>query len=136
MVAESLKRFGQAVRSNEVPLVAPGFLRPIDTRLIARELKIEAAAQHRGGNELPHQSEESLDSVERAIIQKLESEWSWQGSELVNNLRAYATRLVGYSINSEFAKLKITATNTLVRLRNENTRAPADLGPLKDAYIS
>ena len=58
-----------------------------------------------------------------------------QGGEFINNLAAYANRLVGYSINAEFARLQLAANNALARLRHANHEAAADLGPLGEAYL-
>jgi hypothetical protein len=34
------------------------------------------------------------DEIEQTIIQKIESEWTWQGDALIKLLRAYANRLL------------------------------------------
>ena len=58
---------------------------------------------------MPSSEIAELDNVEQAIVQTIESEWAWQGDELTNQLRAYAARLVQFSIKSEFEKLQLTA---------------------------
>ena len=116
--------------------VPPGFLRPIDTDRIARELRIDERAAENGRRELPTAEAQVMDSVERDIVQKIEGEWAWQAGELINVVRAYSSRLLGFSIDSEFARLKIEAHNSLTALRALNMRAPADLGPLQDGYLA
>lgn len=76
-----------------------------------------------------------MDGVEQGICQKIESEWAWQRDELLNQLRAYAARLVQYSIKSEFERLKLSGNDALARLRAANIRAEADLGPLRHMYV-
>jgi hypothetical protein len=124
-----------AIRGSNRPTTTAGFLTPIDTLAIAVELNLDDLASERGKANLPASASTQLDSVEQAIIQKIESEWSWQGGELINNLRAYAQRLLGYSIQAEFTNLQIKANDTLSRLREADHRAEADLGPLREEYI-
>jgi hypothetical protein len=81
---------------------------------------------------LPRTNEAHFDAVEQAVIQRIESEWVYQGGELTNNLRAYADRLLGYSILAEFEKLRLAAGNALTRLRSTSGQALAELGPLRD----
>jgi hypothetical protein len=87
----------------------------------------------RGSENLPPSTSNSLDGIEQQIVQLIESEWSWQG--VVNDLRSYAQRLVGYSIEAEFANLQISANNTLAQLRAAHHRAEAELGPLREQFI-
>jgi hypothetical protein len=47
MVAKALQNLMTAVRHNERPMVVPGFLRPIDTDRIARDLNIESTARQK-----------------------------------------------------------------------------------------
>jgi hypothetical protein len=47
MFAEKIKSAADAVRNNAGERVVPGFLRPLDTAKIARDLKIEAIAAER-----------------------------------------------------------------------------------------
>ena len=86
--------------------------------------------------ELPAADTQSLDSIEQQITQALESEWSWNGADLINNLRAYAARLIAVSVQTEFATLDLLAQNALTKLGNAHHRAEAELGPLSEAYIS
>ncbi len=130
------KRFAKAVRDNPQPKVAPGFLRPIDTDRLATELRLDVKAAERGRRNLPETSEDVFDSVEQEIIQRIESEWTWQGDELINNLRGYASRLIGYSILAEFEKLRLAASDALATLRTASLRARAELGPLQNSYIA
>jgi hypothetical protein len=83
--------------SAEQVAVIPGFLKPIDTNAIARQLRLSEKGSERGAEELPHSDEAILDGIEQTVIQKIESEWAWQGDALLKTLRAYADRLVGYS---------------------------------------
>lgn len=131
-----LGNLARAVRDNPQPKVAPGFLRPIDTRQLATKLGLEAAAAERGRRDLPDGNDQVLDSVEQEIVQRIESEWTWQGGELINNLRAYAARLVGYSIPAEFLNLRLAAGDALAKLHTASLRARAELGPLQNAYIA
>jgi hypothetical protein len=86
-------------------------------------------------SELPESHDAILDSAEQLIIQRIKSEWAWQGGELINNLRAYATRLVSYSVSTEFHRLQLEGRNALADLRSASGRALAELGPLRDAYL-
>jgi hypothetical protein len=116
-------------------MVVPGFLRPIDTDRIARDLNIESTASERAKHELPETHDTIFDAVEHRIVQKIEGEWAWQGEELLNNLRAYAARLLGYSIPAEFLKLQLQAEDALARLRVATGQALAELAPLQDRYV-
>jgi hypothetical protein len=115
--------------------VVPGFLRPIDTQEIAATLKLQSSAVADAHKELPPSNAGRLDSKEQEVTQKITSEWTWQGEALLNELAAYASRLAQYSIRSVHERLRLTAQNAITRLQNENVRAPAELGPLKQAYI-
>jgi hypothetical protein len=130
-----LRKTADAIRGPKKPTTTPGFLRPIDTEWIARELDLAKVAAERGEANLPPSDSTVLDAIEQTIIQKIESEWSWQGGELINQLRAYAQRLIGFSVASEFTNLQIAARDTLARLRAADHRAEAELGPLKEEYI-
>ena len=136
MIAGTLKKFANAILGNQSPSTVQGFLRPIDTARIAGDIDLDRLARDRGRNELPDSTAATPDSVEQQITQRIVAEWTWQGQELIHNLRAYADRLIGYSIQSELQKLQLTANNALARLRDANHRAEADLGPLREAYIS
>lgn len=129
-IQDAISRLG---KDRSVP---PGFLRPINTDQIAQDLRIEDRAAEYGAKELPTTDAHVLDAVEQSVVQKLEGEWTWQSGELINVLRSYAARLVSFSIDTEFAKLKIQGNNALTQLRALNARAPADLGPLQEAYIA
>jgi hypothetical protein len=135
MTPKVLKSLMTAVRDNERPTVLPGFLRPIDTDRIAREFSIESVASKRARDELPESNDKELDSVEQRIIQKIESEWAWQGGELLSNLRAYSNRLTSYSMPAEFLKLQLQAEDTLARLRIAAGQALAELAPLQQRYV-
>jgi hypothetical protein len=123
------------IRDNERPTAVLGFLRPLDTQRIAQQLKLESRGTERGSQNLPGVNERMLDAVEQEIIQRIESEWTWQRGELINNLRAYADRLLGYSIPAEYEKLRLTSENALTRLRSATKRALAELGPLQESYL-
>jgi hypothetical protein len=135
MLSSALKSFSKSVKDNERSGVVLGFLRPIDTDRISRELRLKENAVARGKNNLPNTDDVHLDAIEQAIVQRIESEWVYQGGELTNNLRAYADRLLGYSILAEFEKLRLAATNALTRLRSTSVQVLADLGPLRDTYL-
>ena len=135
MFSGVLRKAADAIRGTNKPTTVPGFLRPIDTGVIARQLDLDRLAIERGSGNRPSSERSSLDSVEQQIVQKIESEWSWQGGEFINNLRAYTQRLVGYSIQSEFANLEIGAKDTLAQLRAADHRAEAELGPLREQYV-
>jgi hypothetical protein len=136
MIAKVLRSAVDAIRGSEKPTTVPGFLRPIDTAGIARELNLEALAAERGKSDIPPPAATGLDAIEQQFIQRIESEWTWQGGELVNNLRAYTQRLIGYSVDSEFSRLEIQAKDTLAQLREADHRAEAELGPLREDYIA
>jgi hypothetical protein len=97
---------------------------------------LDLRAEERGAKDLPSAETEVLDAVEQKIVQTIESEWAWHGEELLNNLRAYAARLIAVSVQTEFARLELKARDALTQLREANHRALADLGPLREAYIS
>ena len=136
MVIESFRRFTNAVRGDDGGGQVQGHLKPIDTAEIARRLKIDEKAAERGGLELPKSETNSPDSTEQQITQALEAEWSWHGADLVNNLKAYAARLIAVSVQTEFATLDLATQNALTKLRDANHRATAALGPLGETYIS
>lgn len=129
---KNLARSGAADPQNGAAL---GFLRPINTDRMAAGLDIEWKAVQNGRKNLPDSESNALDAVEQDIIQKIESEWTWHGGELVNNLRAYATRLSGFSIEAEFAELRVKADNACTALRAAHHRAEAALGHFKSTYI-
>src|SRR5262249_44709591 len=135
MLTGALKNFAKSVKDNERSGVVLGFLRPIDTDRISRELKLKENGAARGTNDLPRSNESHFDAIEQAVVQRIEGEWVYQGGELTNNLRAYADRLLGYSILAEFEKLRLAAGNALTRLRSTSVQALAELGPLRDSYV-
>jgi hypothetical protein len=132
----ALKQVVTAVRGKERPSVVPGFLRPIDTGAVARQLNLKEVGSERGMKQLPATGDPVFDAVEQTIIQRVVSEWTWQGGELINNLRAYAERLIGFSVRAEQAQLVLAAKNALTRLQEASIRAVAQLGPLKEAYLA
>jgi hypothetical protein len=103
--------------------------------VLARELDLKRQGAERGAKNLPNSAETTLDNVEQSIIQRVVSEWTYQGDELVNNLRAYNQRLVGYSIHAEHAKLALAAKNAITRLQNASVKEEGYLGPLRDGYL-
>jgi hypothetical protein len=121
--------------SDQVPVV-PGFLQPIDTNKISRQLKLIDEGTKRGAEELPKQTSTIMDSVEQTVIQKVESEWAWQGDALIKLLRAYADRLLGFSVSARAAELRLKARNAQARLENASVQAGGALGPLKEAFIA
>ncbi len=128
-----MAKHGDRSDNNRVVL---GFLRPIDTDRIARDLRILDSAVEQGKNNRPPTDTEAYDLVEQTIIQKLESEWTWQGGELLNQLRSYAARLLGYSIDAEFTRLQLRANDAITTLRAANHRAEAELGPLREHFVA
>ena len=135
LLVNAVKRFVSAVRGPKQPSVVPGFLRPIDTDSLARQLGLKENGVQRGTKELPGSAERIFDALEQSIVQRVVSEWTWQGDELINNLRAYAARLIGYSVTSEQAQLGLAAKNALTRLQSASIQADAQLGPLKEHYL-
>lgn len=133
---QTFRRFAEAIRGDDGRGLVQGYLRPIDTDAIARKLKIDAEAAERGARNQPASDSVALDSIEQNIVQHLESEWTFHGSELLNNLRAYNSRLIAVSVQTELANLDLLAKNTLSRLRDANHRAEADLGPLREDFLS
>jgi len=127
--------FSKLASDQDPPGVVPGFLRPIDTKAIAKELKLSENGAERGKQELPRSDERIWDAVEQTIIQKIEAEWTWQGDALIKTLRAYADRLIGFSVSSKLAELRLIADDTKARFLNANVQAEAELGALKESYI-
>src|ERR1041385_5823751 len=125
MVAGVLRGLANSLRDNEKNAVVPGFLRPIDTDRIAVDLNLRTEAVERGRKELPETRDTTFDANEHKVIQKLQSEWAWQGDALLNNFRAYAGRLLSYSIPAELLRLRLKAQNALARLRAASAQAPA-----------
>jgi len=115
--------------------VQPGFLRPIDTDAIARQLDLDRKAEAAGKRNQPETDAAVHDSVELEIIQKISSEWAWQREEFLSQLRAYAARLAQFSIKAEFAKLQLLGRDALAKLRAASREAGAHLGPLKEGYV-
>jgi hypothetical protein len=136
MIVRALQDALEAIRGSEKPATVPGFLRPIDTGAIVRQLNIEATAKKRGRSDMPPSDASTPDAIEQQIIQKIESEWTWQGCELINNLRAYKQRLASYGVQSEFTRLVVRAKDTLTQLREADHRAEAELGPLREDYLA
>jgi hypothetical protein len=136
MIARVLREAVDAIRGSERPMTVPGFLRPIDTAAMARQLNLDAVAAERGQSNIPPSTASAPDAMEQEILQRIESEWTWQGGELINNLRAYRQRLISYTVESEFTRLVIQAKDTLAQLREADHRAEADLGPLRQDYIA
>jgi hypothetical protein len=135
-VVGAFRKLTEAIRGDDGGGLVQGYLRPIDTDEIARRLKIDSEAAARGSREQPSADSQSLDAVEQKIVQTLESEWTYHGSDLINNLRAYGSRLIAVSVQTELVNLHLLAQNTLARLRDANHRAEAELGPLRETYIS
>jgi hypothetical protein len=136
MIAGVVREAINAVRGSERANTVPGFLRPIDTAAVARQLDLEASAVERGGSNIPPPEASAPDAVEQQILQRVESEWTWQAGELINNLRAYRQRLTAYAVESEFTRLLVQAKDTLAQLREADHRAEAELGPLREDYIA
>ncbi len=135
MFAKIFRWFARAIRGKKRLSVVPGFLRPIDTDALARELELKKNGAERGANNQPTSTETTFDGVEQSIVQRIVTEWTYQGDELINNLRAYNERLVGYSIHTEQAKLALAARNAITRMQNASVKAEAYLGPLKNEYL-
>jgi hypothetical protein len=135
MLTATLRKVGDVPVVRDKGSVVSGFLRPIDTERIARTLNLNKVAAENGRKDLPPSDSDMLDAVEQKIIQPIESEWTWHGGELVNHLRAYATRLIGFSIDAEFEKLQLKANDALARLRTAHHRAEAELGHLQIGYV-
>jgi hypothetical protein len=136
MVVGTFQKIADAIRGDDGRGLVQGYLRPIDTDEIARKLKIDAEAATRGSQEQPSSDAQSPDAIEQKIIVTLESEWTYHGSDLINNLRAYASRLIAVSVQTELVRLDLLAQNTLAKLRDVNHRAEAELGPRREMYIS
>jgi hypothetical protein len=127
-----LRRTGEEIQTP----VVQGFLKPIDIEVLARKLGLEAEGKKRGALNRPESASAELDVIEQGIVRVVTEEWSWQGAELINQLRAYAQRLLGYSIRSEAARLELAARDALSKLQAANHRAVADLGPLREAFLA
>jgi hypothetical protein len=136
MVARLFRKLREAARGADGRAKAQGYLQPIDTEELTRELDLVAKARERGSQELPPSGAVTPDAIEQQVTELLEGEWAWHGSELINNLRAYAGRLVAVSVQTELANLRLKAQNTLTKLRNANHRAEAELGPLRETFVA
>lgn len=124
-----------AMLGNGENITPGGFLIPIDVERIAADLEIDKRATENGRRNFPPIDSDRPDSVEQSIAQKVESEWTLHGGHLINNLRAYASRLIGYSVQAEFAKLQLKASDALTKLRSAHHRAEAELGHLQKSYL-
>jgi len=56
------RKAADAIRGTNKPTTVPGFLRPIDTDRIAREVQLDRIAAERGGENLPSSTSNSLDA--------------------------------------------------------------------------
>src|ERR1700761_1346802 len=89
MISGAFRRFSKAVREGDEYGRVQGIMKPIDTAAIARSLKLDDIGASRGAKDLPASNSQQLDGVEQQITQAIESEWTWNGNDLINNLRAY-----------------------------------------------
>jgi hypothetical protein len=128
--------FSPLASNSDQTFVAPGFLRPIDAKAVAKELRLVEMGRSRAQDELPRTDETVWDGVEQTIIQKIEAEWTWQGDALIKTLRAYADRLVGFSVSGRIAELRLIAHDARSRFLNASVQADGELGSLKEAYIA
>jgi hypothetical protein len=128
--------FSRLASNSDQTFVAPGFLRPIDAKAVAKELRLVEMGRSRAQDELPRTDETVRDGVEQTIIQKIEAEWTWQGDALIKTLRAYADRLVGFSVSGRIAELRLIAHDARSRFLNASVQADGELGSLKEAYIA
>jgi hypothetical protein len=112
MVVGAFRKFTEAIRGDDGRGLIQGYLKPIDTDEIARRLNIDAEAAARGSRDQPSSDLQSLDAVEQKIVQTLESEWTYHGADLINNLRAYGSRLIAVSVQTELVRLDLLAQNT------------------------
>src|SRR4051812_23684726 len=131
MVGRAFRKFTSAIQGDDGRGQVQGYLKPMDTAKIARDLRLDDVAADRGSKELPPSNSQHLDGMEQQVTQAIESEWTWNGNDLINHLRAYAQRLIEFSVSTELARLDLIANNTLAKLRDANNRALADLGPLR-----
>jgi hypothetical protein len=136
MVGKIFQKFTNAIQGDDGRGQVQGYLKPIDTAKIARKLKLDEVAADRGSKNLPPTNSQQLDGIEQEVTQAIESEWTFNGNDLINNLRAYAQRLIEVSVSTELARLDLIAKNTLARLRDADNRALADLGPLSEHYVA
>lgn len=134
--AATLKKAGRAIFEQKQSGPAAGFLQPIDTDRMARTLRLDEVATENGQKNLPPSEGQTLDAVEQSIVQPIEAEWTLHGGELINHLRAYAQRLIGFSIDAEFQRLHLKANDALTNLRAAHVRAEAELGNLLPDYLS
>jgi hypothetical protein len=136
MVVGAFKKVADVLRGEAGLGRAQGYLNPIDTERFARDLELDRHARERGKDELPGSTATNLDAHEQQIIQRLESEWSWHGAALANDMKAYASRLLAVTVHTEFARLDLLARDALTKLRSANHRAESELGPLREAYLA
>jgi len=101
----TFRSFAEAIRGDDGRGLVQGYLRPIDTDAIAQKLRLDAEGAQRGSRDQPAPDAGALDSIEQRIIQTLESERTFHGSELINNLRAYNSRLIAVSVQTELGSV-------------------------------
>lgn len=70
MLGTVLRKAADAIRGTNKPSTVPGFLRPIDTQWIAREIDLDEVAAERGGANLPPSDSRTLDAIEQQICQR------------------------------------------------------------------
>jgi hypothetical protein len=79
LLIKALKRLLSAIRGKERPSVVPGFLRPIDTGALERELNLKELGTQRGMKELPDMGDAIFDAVElNPIVTELRKERGWK----------------------------------------------------------
>ena len=133
--AAAFKKAGQAIFGDKQSGTAAGFLQPIDTERIARTLRLDDVAAENGRKIYRRPTAKCWTRFEQSIVQPIEAEWTLHGGELINHLRAYAQRLIGFSIDAEFQRLNLKANDALASLRAAHIRAEAELGHLLPAYL-
>jgi hypothetical protein len=80
----ALKRLVAAIRGRDRRSVVPGFLRPIDTGALARQLNLNEVGAERGRKELPDAGDTVFDAVEQTIVQngsqcaRSRHSWFWR----------------------------------------------------------
>lgn len=136
LLTSTIRSIKGAVDRGKPISVVPGFLRPIDTDALAKDLDLHAEGTRRGGQNKPSQSNQQLDAVEQQIVQRVSSEWTWQGNELINQLRAYLERLLQCSISVLATNLRGEANNAKTQLQTADVMAASELGPLREKFIS
>ena len=131
-----IDRVKDALSGDAPPIARIDYLQPIDTGKIARRMDLDAKGRENGQRDLPNSGASTFDDIEMSIIQPIEAEWRLASGRMIDELRAYAIRLIGFSIDAELRRLVLSADNALAQLRAAHHIANQELGHLKAQYAA